>query len=78
MMVACDFQDVIGKRKQDKTHSSTKLNLAEYTNEDGTDQITLPLKFKKSKDTSTLVVLHTHTPSYHRTRTLLLTRAVCS
>lgn len=49
-------EDVIGKRKQDKTHSSTKLNLAEYTNEDGTDQITLPLKFKKSKDTSTLVL----------------------
>lgn len=47
---------MIGKRKQDKTHSITKLNLAEYSNEDGTDLIHLPFKFKKSKETASLVV----------------------
>lgn len=54
---ACASQDVIGKRKQDKTHAATKLNLAEYSNEDGTDLINLPLKFKKFKETATLVVM---------------------
>ncbi len=53
----CLQQDVIGKRKQSKTLSAAKVNLSDYASGDDSDPINIPLKFKKTKETATFVVM---------------------
>ncbi len=50
-------KDQMGKRKETKTLSMTKINLAAHAEDDGTDPVSAEFKFKKSKHPAVFVVL---------------------
>jgi len=47
----------MGKRKDSKTLSVVKINLASHAEDDGSDPFTAEFKFKKSKNPANFVVI---------------------